>query len=105
MSYYSIENGRIYKRNAGFELFIEHPIYTTVVLVIVAAVIMLIGGARGWFPFTLLGVGIGVLLLTIAYDVFDPLTPQAEKDAKKAKEVAEEERFKKQMEEINRFNF
>lgn len=97
MSYYAIEHGRIYKRNAGLELFFEHPIYTTAVFMIFAGIIALIGGARGWLPYSLLGVGAGVLLLTIAYDILDPFTPQADKDARKEKELAQERKFQQQM--------
>lgn len=90
-----------------YDLFFEHPLYSIVVLVLISGIFMLIRGS-----YTLGGVLVGgslfALFCLIAWDYFDPMATEEEKQEKARKEKQNEEdmeRIRKEIEEVKATNF
>lgn len=103
MSYYVDSSGNaFYKRYFWLDALFSHPLYFISVMLIVIGIVSMFVTKNTWLTGT---TSIGGLLLLgglIAYDYFDPFTPQEVKEARKAKEAAQEAKFQEAMRTLDK---
>lgn len=84
---------RRYRRGNFWEFAIEHPIYTIAIVLISIALIGLLSGSNYETYAIAGGVGLALMIGSILWDVFDPLTSKAEKEARKAAEAERDQKL------------